>query len=216
MLRPVKGRGVPLFVERFGNGALPGQHPKPEVTRRKSPASEPPGASRREPKLPGAPAARGGEFRLVVSFCERGAVAPLSHFPPGYAGNEPEVRCHCFRWLRAAPEGRSARSAANDNRNVNLTPSLSSYTSNVPRIRFPTPPFPHLLPPSAAGFGGPHLLGDLYSDSAARGADLTACGETRAAFPSQTGWRSGSNPVLRPARSGVSAGLAPRSGNDTR
>ncbi len=59
---------------------------------------------------------------------------------------------------------------------------LSSYTSNVPRIRFPTPPFPHLLPPSAAGFGGPHLLGDLYSDSAARGADLTACGETRAAF----------------------------------
>ena len=28
-------------------------------------------------------------------FCERGG-APLSHFPPGQAGSEPEVRCHCF------------------------------------------------------------------------------------------------------------------------
>ena len=72
-----------------------------------------------ESKLPRAPKAHFGEFRLVVSFCERGG-APLSHFPPGQAGSEPEVRRHCFsrvfRWRRtagtAAPtSGRHARSA---------------------------------------------------------------------------------------------------------
>ena len=44
----------------------------------------------------------------------------------------------------------------------------------------------------------------------------TACGETHAAFPSQKGRRPGVRPVLGPFRSGVSAGLAPRSGNDAR
>ena len=53
-----------------------------------SPPPEPPGAPRRASKLPCAPAARGGKFRCVFAFRERGAVAPLSHFPPGHAGSE--------------------------------------------------------------------------------------------------------------------------------
>ena len=58
------------------------------------PIRQPPGASRRQSKLPCAPTARGGEFRLVVTDCERGE-SPLSHFPP----NSPAangVRCHLF------------------------------------------------------------------------------------------------------------------------
>ena len=34
---------------------------------------------------------------------ERGAVAPLSHFPPGHAGSEPKVRHHCFCALGSTP-----------------------------------------------------------------------------------------------------------------
>ena len=47
-----------------------------------------------------------------LSICERGAVAPLSHFPPGHAGSEPEVRCHRFLLAprRAAP--RTTRAVA--------------------------------------------------------------------------------------------------------
>ena len=34
---------------------------------------------------------------------ERGAVAPLSHFPPDHAGSEPKVRHHCFCALGSTP-----------------------------------------------------------------------------------------------------------------
>ena len=44
---------------------------------------------------------------------------------------------------------------------------------------------------------------------------LTACGKSHAAFPSQEEWGPG-KPVPRPSRSGVCAGLSPRSGNERR
>ena len=44
---------------------------------------------------------------------------------------------------------------------------------------------------------------------------LTACGKSHAAFPSQEEWGPG-KPVHRPSRSGVCAGLSPRSGNERR
>ena len=51
-------------------------------------------------------------------FCERGAGAPLSHFPPGHAGSE-QVRCHCF--LRARPSAtRSHSTQARERRPVTV------------------------------------------------------------------------------------------------
>ena len=58
------------------------------------PPSEPPGASRRQSKLPCAPQAHCGEFRLVVTDCERGE-SPLSHFLPNPRPAN-RVRCHLF------------------------------------------------------------------------------------------------------------------------
>ena len=69
------------------SSALVEGRPLPEAARHFVPESE----------LPRAPWARFGEFRLVVTDCERGD-APLSHFPPGHAGSE-QVRCHFVPWL---------------------------------------------------------------------------------------------------------------------
>ena len=47
-------------------------------------------------------------------FCERGG-APLSHFPPGQAGSEPEVRCHCFFRGQGTPTSGRHRCAQRSN-----------------------------------------------------------------------------------------------------
>ena len=46
-------------------------------------------------------AAASSDWSLLI--CERGAVAPLSHFPPDHAGSEPKVRHHCFCALGSTP-----------------------------------------------------------------------------------------------------------------
>ena len=61
-----------------------------------APAPEPPGASRRQSKLPCPPLGGPRQVPIGCYFFVKGGRAPLSHFPPGLAGSEPEVRCHQF------------------------------------------------------------------------------------------------------------------------
>ena len=75
---------------RFGPGLLARASP--------GPIQQPPGASRRQSKLPCAPSAHFGEFRLVVTDCERGE-SPLSHIPPKSPAANQRFAAICF--LRA-------------------------------------------------------------------------------------------------------------------
>ena len=97
---PCVGGSIPppgTQAERFGDGGRQAERPR-DV-----------GSSGFCPPSPNRPTLRVGDRNSLARqcgalrrvpigsscFCERGG-APLSHFPPGQAGSEPEVRCHCF------------------------------------------------------------------------------------------------------------------------
>ena len=89
----------------LGRGPQPGALMEWHETKRGEiprPPPGPPSASRRKSKLPCAPSARGGEFRLIVTDCERGN--PF-HTCPEIADREPPVHCHLslVRWASRHP-----------------------------------------------------------------------------------------------------------------
>ena len=95
------GKGTPTSGRHQGRavrkgGAGPERQPNVSSLGGVRPPSELPGASRRQSKLPCALRRAAASSDWSLPFCERGAVAPLSHFPPDHAGGEPEVRRHCF------------------------------------------------------------------------------------------------------------------------
>ena len=122
-------------VGRRGNGAHVKRGEGEDMNAvRVRPVSTPLGAARRESELPGAPPARYGKFRFLVSFCERGR-APLSHFPPSHAGSEPKVRCHCFSrlWRGSATDREEARGRRRHERGAR-TPRFHAARRCAPRI----------------------------------------------------------------------------------
>ena len=88
----------------------------------------------RESKLPCAPlAARGGEFRLVVTDCERGC--PLSHFPPKSPAANLRFAAICFLAQSAVrrPCREAPASTLTAPRSAGLPPGITSLPRRAVR-----------------------------------------------------------------------------------
>ena len=105
----------------------------------------------RESKLPRALPRASASSDSWSPFCERGAGAPLSHFPPGHVGSE-QVRCHYFCSFRATPsekkrgDGLERRPPVGIARKRETSPDAAD-SSPLP---YPEQPLSH-FPPGLAG-----------------------------------------------------------------